>query len=172
MSREQLTKLLRQVGVSGTEVGQLSDQLFQQLSSGLSPDLVSRRAAAMAEARSSATAAAAMPPPQRRPAAQQQQQQQQQVSLADAAAAAATARAGQRADAVAALESRPRAAAGGSGRAALMPISQLAIARQAASLPKVDPAAKQAPAQQPESGLEAALRKGEGRVCGKAGGPA
>lgn len=42
-----------------------------------------------------------------------------------------------------------------------MPISQSAIAQQAAALRKVEPAAKPPPARQPESGLEAALRKGE-----------
>ncbi|KAI7845303.1 hypothetical protein COHA_001145 [Chlorella ohadii] len=142
LSREQLTKLLQQVaaaGVSGSEVGHLSDQLFKQLSNGLSPDLQ-----------------------------QQQQQQQQPGSVAAAVAQAAAARSGQRADAVAALESRPRAAAPGAstaaaaagGRPALMPISQSAIAQQAAALRRVEPAAKQPAQRQPESGLEAALRKG------------
>lgn len=172
LSREQLTKLLQQVaaaGVSGSEVGHLSDQLFKQLSNGLSPDLVSRKAAA-AEARSAAGASAAAHPtpaavPAPRAAAPQQQQQQQPGSVAAAAAQAAAARSGQRADAVAALESRPRAAAPAAatagGRPALMPISQSAIAQQAAALRKVEPSAKPPAARQPESGLEAALRKGE-----------
>ncbi|PRW45719.1 hypothetical protein C2E21_5938 [Chlorella sorokiniana] len=173
LSREQLTKLLQQVaaaGVSGSDVGHLSDQLFKQLSNGLSPDLVSRKAAA-AEARSAAAASAAAHPvpaahaaPRAAALAQPPQQQQQQPgSVAAAAAQAATARSGQRADAVAALESRPRAAApsaAAGGRPALMPISQTAIAQQAAALRKVELAAKQPAARQPESGLEAALRKG------------
>lgn len=176
LSREQLTKLLQQVaaaGVSGSDVGHLSDQLFKQLSHGLSPDLVSRKAAA-AEARTAAAgSAAAHPAPAAQPSPraasqahpQQQQQQQQPGSVAAAAAQAAAARSGQRADAVAALESRPRAAAAAAGsRAVLMPISQSAIAQQAAALRKVEPAAKQPAQRQPESGLEAALRKGEGRV--------
>ena len=173
LSREQLTKLLQQVaaaGVSGGEVGHLSDQLFKQLASGLSPDLISRKVAAAAEARAAAPAPKAAAQQQ----AQPQQQRQQPASVADAAAQAAAARSSQRADAVAALENRPRAsaaasssgagaapAAGGSGRAALMPISQSAIAQQAAALRKVEPVQKQAAARQPESGLEAALRKGE-----------
>jgi hypothetical protein len=171
LSRDQLTKLLQQVaaaGVSGGEVGHLSDQLFRQLASGLSPDLISRKVAAAAEAR------AVAPAPRAAPQQQAQPRQQQPASVAAAAAQAAAARSSQRADAVAALESRPRAAAvasssgagaapaaGSSGRAALMPISQLAIAQQAAALRKVEPAQKQAAARQPESGLEAALRKGE-----------
>lgn len=180
LSREQLTKLLQQVavaGVSGAEVGHLSDQLFKQLSNGLSPDLVSRKVAASAQAQAQAqaraTSAAAVAPAPRPAAPVQQQQQQQPASVADAAAHAATVRASQRADAVAALESRPRGgtavatgSAGGSGRAALMPISQSAIQQQAAALRKVDPAQKQAAvARAPESRLEAALRKGEELCC-------
>lgn len=189
LSREQLTKLLRQVaaaGVSGTDVGQLSDQLFQQLSSGLSPDLVSHKAAAAAEARQAAAAAAASAPaavaaPARPPSQQQQQQQQARVadqppagSVAAAAAQAAASRAGQQADAVAALEARRKtattgaaagAAAGAGSRAALMPISQSALAQQAAALRKVEPAQKQPAAAAPASGLEAALRKGGLKPC-------
>ena len=184
LSREQLTKLLQQVaaaGMSGGDVGHLSDTLFKQLASGLSPDLVSRKAMAAEQARSvvatqqaqqaqapqrreaAAPAAQALPQQARAPAPPQPQQP---GSVAAAAAQAAGARAGQRADAVAALESRPRAAAAPaactrSGRAALMPISQTALQQQAASLRRVDPAQKAAPAaRQPDSGLEAALRKG------------
>lgn len=180
LSREQLTKLLQQVataGVSGTEVGQLSDQLFKQLSSGLSPDLVSHKAAAAAEARQAAAAAAASAPaPAPAPARPPQQPQRAHAagqqpagSVAAAAAQAASSRAGQQADAVAALEARRKAAAAGvagsaaagaGSRAALMPISQSALAQQAAALRRVEPAQKQPAAAAPVSGLEAALRKG------------
>jgi hypothetical protein len=82
--------------------------------------------------------------------------------VADAAAAAAAARAGQQAAAVLAIEARPRVAlACGSGRSALMDISQAATAQQAASLRRVEASECQPAARQPESGLEAALRKGE-----------
>lgn len=181
LSRDQLTKLLQQVaaaGVSGSNVGQLSDHLFKQLSSGLSPDLVSHKAAAAAQARQAAAAAQAASAPApaaaaARPPLQQQQQraatQQPEGSVAAAAAQAAASRAGQQADAVAALETRRKAAAAGpaggaaagaGSRAALMPVSQSALAQQAAALRKVEPAQKQPPSAAPASELEAALRKG------------
>lgn len=187
LSREQLTKLLQQVAatgmpLAGSEVGLLSDQLFKQLSSGLSPDLVSRRLAARASQQPQAAALPqqqhqqqaapvapkappAVAPARQLPAAAQpaavQQQQRSQPSVADAAAAAAAARAGQQAAAVLAIEARPRVTlACGSGRSALMDISQAATAQQAASLPRVEASECQPAAGQPESGLEAALRKG------------
>eukprot|EP00887_Chlorella_sp_A99_P002275 scaffold10.g2275.t1 len=187
LSKEQLTKLLRQVsqaGVSpGADVDRLSEQLFSQLSSGMSPDLggaagkksVARLPAAAAGGSGPPAAAAAAPPAQHRLAAASsapapapvRQPEPAPAARGGGAAPGGQSRPPQPAAAAPAAPAVPR-------RAALAPISQSALLQQAAALRRVEVAAPEphpaqkarAPGQQQQQqqqeggGLEAALRRG------------